>query len=142
MTVKPLDETNRALCQTIVHRITAGPQQRISFAEYMDLVLYDPQGGYYTNQALSIGAVGDFFTAAHLGPDFGELLGEQFVQMWQGMGRPIPFTLVEMGAGQGILAADLLKYVRSQHPDFFQALEYKIVEKARVRFREQQQQLP
>ncbi len=56
------------------------------------------------------------------------------------MGQPVPFTLVEMGAGQGLIAADLLCYVRS-HPNFFAALEYVIVEKAIALVAEQQQRL-
>jgi len=132
---------NRLLCNLIAQRIVESPQQRIPFAEYMDLVLYDPQQGYYATNIANIGVAGDFFTSPHLGRDFGELLAEQFVEMWQVMGQPIPFTLVEMGAGQGLVAVDLLRYVQSQYPGFFAALEYVIVEKAMALVAEQQQRL-
>lgn len=131
MTAQPLDTNdNLALCARIARRIAESSHQQITFADYMDSVLYDPQQGYYTTNTVNIGAAGDFFTSSHLGQDFGELLAEQFVEMWQVMERPVPFTLVELGAGQGILAADIFRYVQSQHPDFFEALEYIIVEKA------------
>jgi len=107
----------------------------------MDWVLYDPQSGYYAANRAKIGAAGDFFTAPHVSHDFGELLAEQFQEMWQRLGCPVPFTLVEMGAGQGIVAADILAYTRSRHPDFFQALQYRIVEKAAAHVAEQQQRL-
>jgi len=107
----------------------------------MDLALYNPQQGYYATNVAKIGAAGDFFTSPHLGRDFGELLAEQLVEMWQVMGQPVPFTLIEMGAGQGLIAADLLCYVQSQHPDFFAVLEYVIVEKAVALVAEQQQRL-
>jgi len=60
-------------------------------------VLYDPQSGYYTSQQAQIGPKGDFFTSSHLGPDFAELLAEQLLEMWQHMGCPPAFSLVEMG---------------------------------------------
>ena len=136
-----LDDSNQALCDAIAARIAESPQQRITFAEYMDLVLYHPTQGYYATNAANIGAQGDFFTSAHLGADFGELLAEQFVQMWEILQRPVPFTILEMGAGQGLLATDILEYLYGQHPDFFAALEYIIVERSAALRKEQQQRL-
>jgi SAM-dependent MidA family methyltransferase len=136
-----LDDSNPVLCDAIAHRIAESPQQRITFAEYMDLVLYHPTQGYYATNAANIGVQGDFFTSAHLGADFGELLAEQFVQMWGILERPVPFTILEMGAGQGLLAADILAYLYRQHPDFFAALKYIIVERSAALRKEQQQRL-
>ncbi|MFH7028445.1 MAG: class I SAM-dependent methyltransferase [Heteroscytonema crispum UTEX LB 1556] len=133
--------SNPALCKIISDRIAASPQKRITFAEYMDLALYHPECGYYSTQAVNLGKQGDFFTSVHLGADFGELLAEQFVQMWEILGQPTPFSLVEMGAGQGHLASDILKYLKQQYPDFFAALEYIIVEKSPTLKQEQQQRL-
>lgn len=133
------DDFNWQLCEAIAAQITSSPQQRITFAQYMDLVLYHPQHGYYATKALDIGSEGDFFTSPHLGADFGEMLAEQFVQMWEILGRPKLFTLVEMGAGQGILAVDIFKYVQQHYPEFFAALEYIIVEKSTA-LRQLQQQ--
>ncbi|HEY9669748.1 MAG TPA: SAM-dependent methyltransferase, partial [Coleofasciculaceae cyanobacterium] len=129
------------LRQLIASRIAAAPNQRITFAEYMDLALYHPQHGYYATGVVNIGAGGDFFTSPHLGRDFGELLAEQFVQIWDSLGRPKPFTLMEMGAGQGLVAADVLRYLYRQHPECFEAVEYIIVEKAAGLVQEQQQLL-
>lgn len=132
---------NPHLQRAIATRITEAPNQRITFAEYMDLVLYHPQQGYYATGAVNIGSEGDFFTSPHLGRDFGELLAEQFAQMWEILGCPTPFTLVEMGAGQGLLAADVLIYLHRQHPNCFAALDYIIVEKAAGLIAQQQQLL-
>ena len=107
----------------------------------MDLVLYHPEHGYYATGAVNIGAGGDFFTSPYLGNDFGELLAEQFAQIWDILGHPKPFTLMEMGAVQGLLAADVLRYLYRQHPDCFDALEYIIVEKAAGLIAQQQQLL-
>lgn len=135
------NDNNQALCDAIALSIAESPTQRITFASYMDLVLYHPRHGYYATNSVNIGAQGDFFTSPHLCPDFGELLAEQFVEMWDILGKPSRFTLVEMGAGQGILAGDILQYLRRKYPNFYRFLEYIIVEKSVTLIREQQQRL-
>ena len=130
------------LYQAIAHRIITSPQKRITFAEYMDMVLYHPEHGYYSSDAVKIGFRGsDFFTSASLGADFGELLTKQFYQMWEILDKPIHFDLVEMGAGQGILASHILNYIKQEYPDFFAAVKYIIVEKSQSLKQEQQQRL-
>jgi SAM-dependent MidA family methyltransferase len=136
-----LNTAHSPLSQLIAQQMAGSPQHRLTFAEFMDLALYHPQSGYYATRALRIGTQGDFFTSPHLAPDFGELLGEQFVQMWDVMQRPVPFTLVEMGAGQGLLAADILRYLHRHFPEFCEGLQYIIVERAVPLIAEQQRQL-
>jgi SAM-dependent MidA family methyltransferase len=121
---------NPALYQALRDRIHQSPHQRIPFAEFMELALYHPQGGYYTTKEAVLGHQGDFVTSAHLGHDFGELLAIQFAEMWQHLGRPQPFSLVEMGAGQGLIAADVLGALQNHFPACFAALSYQIVEKS------------
>ncbi|BAT52383.1 hypothetical protein NOS3756_13180 [Nostoc sp. NIES-3756] len=131
-----------ALQQAIAQRIATSPERRITFAEYMDMVLYHPEDGYYSSNAVKIGFKGgDFFTSVNLGADFGDLLAEQFLQMWEILGQPVPFYLVEMGAGQGLLALYILKYIQVQYPKLFAALQYLIVEKSPALKQEQQQRL-
>jgi SAM-dependent MidA family methyltransferase len=130
------------LQQAITQRIATSPEARITFAEYMDMVLYHPEHGYYSSNAVKIGFKGgDFFTSVNLGADFGDLLAEQFVQMWEILGQPVPFYLVEMGAGQGLLALYILKHIQLQYPNLFAALQYIIVEKSPSLKQEQQQRL-
>jgi SAM-dependent MidA family methyltransferase len=132
---------NPLLIKLIEQHIAAQPDQRITFAEYMDLALYHPQQGYYATNQVNIGAQGDFFTSPHLGSDFGELLAEQFAQMWDVLGRPRPFHLVEMGAGQGLLVQDIVRYLHRHYFECFDAVEYIIVEKSAALIAEQQQRL-
>jgi SAM-dependent MidA family methyltransferase len=130
------------LCQIIATHINNHPQKRITFAEYMDMVLYHPEYGYYSSNAVNIGFQGgDFFTSSSLGDDFGELLAIQFYQMWEILDKPKPFHLVEMGAGKGILAYQILNYLKLQHPDFFTVIEYLIIEKSPRLKNDQQQKL-
>ncbi|MEG4168536.1 MULTISPECIES: class I SAM-dependent methyltransferase [unclassified Microcoleus] len=123
-----INDSNPELCALICERIAASPQQRITFAEYMDLALYHPQYGYYNSDRPSIGKQGDFITSSHWGADFAEVLADQFVEMWEILGKPQNFAIVEMGAGRGNFAENVLQYLQLQYPDFFHILEYIIIE--------------
>jgi SAM-dependent MidA family methyltransferase len=132
---------NAALMALIVDRLQSHPQQRITFAEYMDLALYAPNLGYYARSDRRIGPDGDFFTSPHLGVDFAEILALQLAEMWDSLGQPQPFTVVEMGAGQGRLAQDILAYWQRCRSDLFAEVDYVIVETAAAMVAEQQRLL-
>ena len=85
-----------------------GLQGPMRFSRFMELALYDPAEGYYARGKAGVGRDGDFFTNISLGPVFGEILAAQFLEMWEILGRPGDFTLVEQGANDGRLAADVL----------------------------------
>lgn len=116
------------LCEIIRDRIVRSPQQRMSFATFMELALYQPDYGYYASRTTQLGMGGDFVTSAHMGTDFAELLAEQFVEMWQALGQPQPFHLIEMGAGQGLLADAVLTFVQQRYPDFLASLQYVLID--------------
>lgn len=128
------------LTQIIQEKIKQHPQRQITFADYMELALYHPQHGYYAANIGKIGAQGDFMTSPHLGADFGEMLAVQLIEIWEILGHPTPFHLVEMGAGQGLIAADVLKYLYRHHRDCFAATEYLIIEQSPAMRQLQQQQ--
>ncbi len=76
----------------------------ISFAHFMEQVLYRPGLGYYTAGARKFGAAGDFVTAPEISALFGRAVARQVMQV---LTRSAPCVL-EVGAGSGRLAADLL----------------------------------
>ena len=90
----------------------------LGFDEFMAAALYDPRGGYYATSAARVGKHGDFFTSVSVGPVFGRLLAAQFAAMWEQLGRPDDFTLVEQGAADGRLMADVLRALDAEHPGF------------------------
>lgn len=98
-------------------------QGRITFAEFMELALYWPEGGYYSNPE-NIGPHGDFYTAPSAHPAFGALLCLQIYQMWLCCGRPPTFWVVELGAGTGSLCHDLLAYADHLPDEFAGSLRY------------------
>ena len=118
------------LIQVIHDRINNSSQQRITFADYMESVLYHPQYGYYASNAERISENGDFLTSPHLADDFGEMLTIQLYQIWQILGEPQLFRIVEMGAGRGVLAAQILEYSSRSYPEFFRSIDYIIIEAA------------
>lgn len=133
----PKSFRSRELQKLILHDIEASSLSRITFADYMDLVLYHPQYGYYNSQDNIIGASGDFFTSSSLGKDFGELLAIQFREMWQYLAKPNPFYLVEIGAGRGNLSYDILAYLQN-NTELIKALKYIIIEQSQeLRARQQ-----
>lgn len=77
----------------------------LPFVDYMDMALHLPGLGYYAGGSLKFGPQGDFVTAPELTPLFGQALARQAAQILAVLPAP---TLLEVGAGSGRLAADLL----------------------------------
>ena len=102
------------------------------FARYMELALYAPGLGYYSAGARKFGAAGDFVTAPELSPLFSRCLARQCAEVLQGMGGG---SVLELGAGSGVMAADILLALEGLHclPDEYLILEVSADLKARQR---------
>ena len=100
----------------------------VTFERYMALCLYHPDFGYYIQGRERTGVAGDYFTSSDLHPVFARLVARQAAEMWNAMGRPRPFTWVEMGAGRGLFASDFLSWSAGALPQFFAALDYVAIE--------------
>lgn len=88
----------------------------IPFREYMELALYHPDHGYYTSGRARIGRKGDYFTSVSVGPLYGKLLARQIAEVWELLGRPATFDLIEQGAHDGTLASDILSALPGDLP--------------------------
>lgn len=100
---------------------THGP---MPFARFMELALYHPAHGYYSGAKARVGRKGDFFTNVSVGSLYGRLLAVQFTEMWERIGRPSGFSIVEQGAHGGDFAADVLDVLSRSST----AVTYRIVE--------------
>ncbi len=100
----------------------------VPFREFMEAALYHPLHGYYSSVRATIGRRGDFFTNVSVGPLFGRLLARQFAEMWERLGEPAQWTIVEQGAHRGEFAKDALGGLREFAPRAFAAVKYAIVE--------------
>ena len=94
---------SHALATRLRERIAAAGGW-ISFADYMHQALYTPGLGYYSGGAHKFGAAGDFITAPELTPLFGQALAQQIAEVMAQSARQV----IEVGAGTGHLAADVL----------------------------------
>ena len=105
----------------------------LTVAAFMDLALYDSEFGYYARAGQRSGRAGDFFTSVDVGPLFGQLLQVQLAEMWRLLGSASHtqdgrFDLVEAGAGNGRLSADILRAARSHDANFYNAVRLHLVE--------------
>ncbi len=111
----------------------------MSIATYMGLCLSHPRHGYYT-AGRPIGAHGDFITAPEISQMFGELVGFFIVNLWQQMGEPKSFTLLELGPGRGTLMQDALR-AASRADGFENALHLQLFESNALLKGEQEKRL-
>ena len=103
----------------------------LTFADFMRECLYHPVHGYYSKAESKRFA--DYYTSVDVHPIFARLLARQFAEMWESLGRPKEFTLVEQGAGVGRFAAQVLDFSSAKLPDFYSALRYVAVERSASR---------
>jgi len=83
----------------------------MSFADYMQLVLYHPEYGYYQRSVLPMGAKGDFLTAPEISPLFADCLATECANVFSSLDSQ---ECIEYGAGSGQLAIDLINALRQQ----------------------------
>ncbi len=98
----------------------------------MDLVLNDPENGFYSTGRLNIGKDGDFCTSPSLGNDFARLLATQVVDWFldlekSGIESEL-FSLVEIGPGEGTLSRDLIVAIADIAPAYISKMELILIE--------------
>ena len=108
------------LCRLIHHDI-ALQGGWIPFSRFMELALYAPGLGYYSAGSCKLGTAGDFVTAPEISPLFGRSLAQQIIEI---MAQSTPHIL-ELGAGSGKLAVDVLSELERQNslPERYDILE-------------------
>jgi len=101
----------------------------LSFRDFMEEAVRE----YYNSER----ALRDFFTAPHLDEAFGKAVGEFILTYLGEFEKPV---LLELGAGTGLFARDLLSYLREGFPDLFSRLTFCIYEGSE-RLKEKQKSL-
>ncbi|OGT44479.1 MAG: hypothetical protein A3F42_08500 [Gammaproteobacteria bacterium RIFCSPHIGHO2_12_FULL_37_34] len=82
----------------------------ISFADFMELVLYHHEWGYYNSLHFDLGKQGDFITAPEISPLFAQCIALQCREIFEHSGQN---QILELGAGTGRFAKDLLLYLET-----------------------------
>jgi SAM-dependent MidA family methyltransferase len=95
---------------------------RITFAQFMQVCLYSPHGGFYSSRDNRISS--HFGTSPTSHPVFGVLIARQLEQMWHLLGDPPVFHVIEAGSGDGALAQSIVHACGRMAPRLAQVLYY------------------
>jgi SAM-dependent MidA family methyltransferase len=114
------------LTPILKRKVDESPNRLLSWSTFMETSLFHPEFGYYSNTEIGK----DFHTHPELLSSFGAHVGQSPLNLWTAIGKPHQFQIEEMGAGNGSLALSLLKWAKYKQPDFYNAIQYKIIEKS------------
>jgi len=117
------------LVALLKEKIRESPLRAIPFREYMDLCLYHPEYGYYSQPKPKIGKDGDFYTSSSIGPVMGQTLAAFIVHMLP-IDRGEPWVLVEWGGGRGRLTKHMLDEIRALAPDRYKLMSCELIEQS------------
>jgi SAM-dependent MidA family methyltransferase len=92
----------------------AAPDGFLRFDRFMDIALYGRDVGFYSNPSAALGPRGQYYTASHVSPLFGRAIARRVVLEHERAGRPHRWSVVELGAGDGGLAASVIEGVGAQ----------------------------
>ncbi len=115
---------NPQLISAIVDEMDGGV---IPFDRFMELALYHGEHGYYRKPG-RIGPDGDFVTSPAVHPMFGWAVAAWCHWLWDTLGRPERFEIIEPGAGSGRLARSVLDWAAGRDGSFSSAIRYRAVE--------------
>ncbi len=104
----------------------------ISFYDFMNIVLNDPQNGYYGSGKAKIGKDGDFVTSPSLSDDFASILSIQIedwiIQMKKNLESSKKLTILEFGSGNGSLLEGIIDYFLNKDSQILKNINFKIIE--------------
>jgi len=117
----------------------------ISFYDYMNLALNDPNNGYYGSGRANLGSKGDFVTSPSMSDDFAFLLSKQIdewlIQIKSKLSFDEELSVLEFGAGDGSLMSGILEYFIVNNKKIFKNICFIIVEPNKGMIRKQQKKL-
>ena len=104
--------------------------KKIPIDKFISNALYNKDYGYYSKK-IPFGKNGDFITSPTITPLFSELIALWTVSLWEHMGRPKVFNVVELGPGSGKMCATLLRVFR-KFPTFLSSVNIFLYEKSKT----------
>ena len=101
----------------------------MTFRDWMNAALYDPADGYYCrSDQTRWGREGDYRTSPERSSLFAATFARYFAQLYNELGCPSHWTIVEAGAGDGHFASGVLQTLQQSFPLVFSATSYVIDE--------------
>ncbi|RSK27835.1 SAM-dependent methyltransferase [Bacillus sp. HMF5848] len=102
------------------------PKKMISYHDYMSIVLYDEQHGYYMSGNKKIGKEGDFYTSSNISDAFARIVARLCIKVWQNSSL-LP-QVVELGGGNGRFARLFLKEIEALDEIVYSKLHYYMID--------------
>lgn len=95
----------------------------------MEKALYDPEEGYYSTRIDNIGLnqSADFFTSPSLSPIFGMTIARFIMHMYD-MLEDSSLVFLEVGAGDGTTAGQIIGYLKKHRPAMLKRFSYLALE--------------
>lgn len=101
----------------------------IPFRDWMEAALYDPEFGYYNRTDLKRwGREGDYRTSAERSELFAAAFAQYFAKLYEELGRPSQWTIIEGGAGDATFARRVQRALEEEYPHVFEAMGYHLSE--------------
>lgn len=104
----------------------------LSFYDYMNIALNNPNNGYYGSGKAKIGQNGDFVTSPSLSDDFSVLLAiqveEWILQIKNNINSNKKITILEFGSGNGCLLRGIVNYFLNKNSQILNDISFKIIE--------------
>lgn len=122
------DGSETRLVTAIRDEILAAPEQRITFARFMERALTEPGLGYYASSSLRPTRPGDFLTAPELHPFFGRCLARFLTAAWERAGSPARYCVREYGGGRGTLRASSFAGLSADASRLAAAVDWQMVD--------------
>tara|TARA_Y100000589_G_scaffold198598_1_gene187496 strand:- start:2471 stop:3661 length:1191 start_codon:yes stop_codon:yes gene_type:complete len=105
---------------------------KLTFYEYMNIVLNDPTNGYYGSGKAKVGINGDFVTSPSLSDDFSYFIAiqieEWLEQIKNGLSFNGKFTIIEFGSGKGCLINGIIDYFFNKDKQILEEIAFKIID--------------
>ena len=130
---KDLSQIHSELVMENLAKEIKANQGWMSFEDFFDFVMYKPGLGYYSAGAQKLGPSGDFTTSPEISRLFGKTVSNQVIALLNNFKSP---SIIEIGAGSGKLAYDIINNLINSKVDFD---KYYILEVS-ADFRERQKQ--
>ncbi|ODG91338.1 MULTISPECIES: SAM-dependent methyltransferase [Bacillaceae] len=110
----------------IMNAINNSKKGFITYEQFILLVLYDHENGYYQMANEKIGRKGDFYTTSSVGSVYGEVIAASFCRFVKN--NLIEPFFIEVGGGNGRFASSFLSYCEKKEPEIYQNLNYYLID--------------
>lgn len=103
-------------------------KKKIPIDKFISNALYNKNHGYYSKR-IPFGKSGDFITAPGITSLFSELIAIWIISLWEHLGKPKTFNIIELGPGDGRMCRTLIR-VFEKFPTFSKSAKIFLYEKS------------